>query len=1202
MTSLEVQEHLYENGQVEIVPRSFSIQFDPLAVCGTGLNDEGDAQLADDNSLTTMEGKMQNSLLVESDDEDSDAEGEEEFDHVQDENMLPLNLGVKQTLSQDKTFHPDLKPAVLAEGQEAMWVEDDVSTVASVYVKQEKKQIVPKKKKNRFRFRPSLAALAIPENESVEDSKVEMQKVHVRKIKKKKTVVLLPQNEAEGAKALVEENVQQEAAQNMAKARRLLDRALDYDGDYLTVKGSESLAKEAFTHATTARRLMSSGGDEPDLEEVLSGLAEEGENAVIQHQKLAFSFSSMESEDNESTDSPVQDNDRGVLSKASTFAVKARHYLESILPTNVNKEFEEEASIAVDSISTLGFKTDTFEYGLQPAPSQPAKSYTNMDLMSISSLNEILDGPMNEAVTPRLPQDVLQVISIPNGDQVPEEEETKEEEDGVVSDDTESQEETVVSEPSTVPVNKNPRKKWRFLGKFRRGKKKTNEITKETAAEEDVSNLSAEQEAVIQESKSAEPVKAETGLTAEEEAEVSEETSKTAGEENSSLPEHIAHLASIITSKSLDTDADQDSKLSRYHIPAKPESASLQQSKSEDVGNMLRKKGSDWDDNFNWQNPREKIIPVQRVQSMPIRTLEPAGSAWDLTLDPTKSSETRTKPALAHLSLDGSVTEDDGSKTELLDSSQIATPAQRSRVDSVNTNNTQAKDLSSTLGNTGVNTVAGTETDASQQEVESKAESRTQGSTTQSATTPSTKSSRYTTRTGSTGTSRNTSRSGSTTTSAHKSRPEDEATTTAESASKLTQNESLALLEDGTLINFVISPRRANIITPGGTKPFEQVPSDAPSKILVPTLEMIGENEEMKADADIPLDNVEQLPEKNSQNKGPKLISRFTKLFGNKQKDNLKDINKDSDKQAEIDNLALEKAMSNALQKATEANQEVQEDSGRKRTKPKRELPDLVDAIRMQAGLDKEGSRDNRKTDTPDLMDTIRIKASMDTDTGAIQKKPSSDAPGSSPQTEEDSVQEKKPDAPKEDTNDYRVLAPTPRRKTVENAFEGTEEKKEENTEVEGEAALSNEDDNGETEKEKAETPTEETDNTVVLESEVEKDAEKYDQKRVTELLYGTSKSDIVIEQARKDKTNGVTKGMYIGDLLNAVATAEGGPIDDQPIPERVDTEDSEESNDTEEQDDATKTWVEEEERPAVFKKASKSIFSGFKKLLASPS
>ena len=407
----QLKEHVSADGDVEVVRNSASMKsrlpelalnltcgtMEPYNHFGSRSESDGEDESDDDESsylpFPTRKPNRSSSLL--------------------EENIELPSLASKESGTDEfSAFHPDLKAAVLAEGQEAVWMEDEVSTVSSVFVKSPPKQPVEKRsepvqppkrnKLNRFLFRqkPEL----MPE---VVEEEPEPVKMHVRKTKVKKAVVLLPQQGGGGANTLIEANVTQEAAVNMVKARQLLNQALAVEEGTPRLEDSEKLAQFAFAHATAARRLMSTSDERPGLEEVLSSLAEKGEHAAFQHQKIVFSQTF---EDSPRT---LKKNafGKGMLS-ALPFASKAINILESILPKNVAQDITDSIPgnpWSDEGASSLGLDTDTIEYQMCRAPY--SKNLANMDLMSLSSLNEILDGPLEDEMSS--PRKSVPVIEVP---------------------------------------------------------------------------------------------------------------------------------------------------------------------------------------------------------------------------------------------------------------------------------------------------------------------------------------------------------------------------------------------------------------------------------------------------------------------------------------------------------------------------------------------------------------------------------------------------------------------------------------------------------------------------------------------------------------------------------------------------------------------------------------------------------------------
>ena len=355
-------------------------------------------------------------------------------------------------------YHPALKAAVFTEGQEAVWHEDEYSTISSVYVTKPEEELPTRSKNNRkkmkvpfFKSRGKKVQKEQPisSSEEVVEPMLRPVKIHIKKKRVAKAVVLLPPKEAgvemteENAneykndsvnERLIEENERLgSVTQNSIEARRLLNTVLSGDG--LDEEESERVAKEAFNHATAARRLAhhskNNVADDDDcseeaieLENVMSYLGEEGEQAALQHRRQhgidedqdekdendqegaeysnAIDLTMVEANESKNT----KKKQRGKF-PVSGYASRAVHYLESILPKNAGNGKDDEASNAEDfwsdaGISTLGLKNDTLEYGLntdedgddpndtidQDVAGLPQK----VDTMSLSSLNEILDG------------------------------------------------------------------------------------------------------------------------------------------------------------------------------------------------------------------------------------------------------------------------------------------------------------------------------------------------------------------------------------------------------------------------------------------------------------------------------------------------------------------------------------------------------------------------------------------------------------------------------------------------------------------------------------------------------------------------------------------------------------------------------------------------------------------------------------------
>lgn len=389
--------------------------------------------------------------------------------------------------------HPLLNKGVIyAEGQEAVWHEDECTTVSSVCIQSEKK-----KKKDDVttsasiitshcsRQQPHRNRINIPffsnrgkkhqqsqrqHQQQISKQKSSPVKIRTKKKKISKAILLLPPNQvvAVGSTATTDSDekiVEEEEitvaetnetyaaiTANTMQARRLLDTVLS--GDIIDEKESEQTTKAAFTHAATARRLAHRSCQEvttvrhsteyndddndndkdsdndndndneemEELEQVMSYLAEEGEQAVLNHMKHVIQDADRDDEEMVTSslkcDVPNNEQKKSRRGKfvVSGYATRAVHYLESIIPkgighgTNGEKEFNDDAQLHYNfsssddfwsdsGISTLGLKNDTLEYGLSsvtddlknPLAQDGAGLLPNIDMMSLSSLNRILD-------------------------------------------------------------------------------------------------------------------------------------------------------------------------------------------------------------------------------------------------------------------------------------------------------------------------------------------------------------------------------------------------------------------------------------------------------------------------------------------------------------------------------------------------------------------------------------------------------------------------------------------------------------------------------------------------------------------------------------------------------------------------------------------------------------------------------------------
>ena len=370
----------------------------------------------DDASSTTSSGKHTKSKHRGTDQQPADSFSQSTIET--EESMLRGSKTLRSRSHQDaaeeeKKYDDGLPPsekpqaiskvANLVEGQEAMWIEEEdlVSAFSSAVDSQNPPkpqpasapQLVPKKR--RFPFLPKKSSLAsIPEPVPLSNPVLEPKKK--KKVKKIKRSVVLVSSSENASNSLIEANAQQEAAINMAKARQLLNQALTVDGTP-RLQDSEKLAKFAFQHAAAARRIMTSIDEEPDLDSYLTDMKEKGEQAALEHQRIVFSMSLPDTP--ESVPTWRLPSTRDLVKATEEYALRARHYLESILPTNIDPNLSESMSGDLWSdgdVSTLSFnKTYTFDHTLQVM--QPPTGSKSTDAISISSLNEILDGEGEES-------------------------------------------------------------------------------------------------------------------------------------------------------------------------------------------------------------------------------------------------------------------------------------------------------------------------------------------------------------------------------------------------------------------------------------------------------------------------------------------------------------------------------------------------------------------------------------------------------------------------------------------------------------------------------------------------------------------------------------------------------------------------------------------------------------------------------------
>eukprot|EP00934_Nitzschia_sp_Nitz4_P000691 Nitzschia sp. Nitz4//scaffold18_size181773//113865//117302//NITZ4_001928-RA/size181773-processed-gene-0.57-mRNA-1//-1//CDS//3329540050//691//frame0 len=1101
--------------------RPFGISIDPLLACGAGF------------------GAADKFLLGSHLDEEFDDDEEES----QVEYLIPLQHSGKfhpsqsrepeeeDSIADDGSCHPVLKTAVFAEGQEAMWIEDEVSTVASVLVRpQPKQEEPPKPSNNRFRFRPRPLQISTAASMSMDEEEREPERVQVKTKKVKKTVVLLPQQGDEGTNMLVEENTKQEAAVNMVRARQLLAKALV--GDAATgLHVSENMAKVAFAHAAAARRIMKSNTEEPDLEDVLSVLAEKGEQAANRHQRIVNS----ESDGSNSVSLQSVDDPKEIITSTS-YASKAFEYLESMFPKNVEQEYQESVAQEirhVDTISTLGFKTDTFEYNLQPIPSQATKSFTNMELMSITSLNEILDGPDDYEEKGPSPRQVLPVIefatrsptepvlfptmqaevaALAASTKVPVEtvsvasdprKQTKQSTTKMV-DETNH----VIAIPETETTSKTmaptQKKKWGFFGKLRRrGGKVQAEV----------------------------PQPLETLIEQSESCSVAGSASSDAkSDAKSSVASRFVTALPTRPSNSFGTDTEEGSKMSRYHVDG--EESTVDCSQTREVDNQEEEKNkSDWDEGLDWEKPgfskeNQKKVAVIKANKNWGKSYQPVPTKKDSK--PETIVEAVEVPTHSQKASDSIVSKDSCSTQpseaqETAPKTSTTSPTQGPATENACGTTTQHEpgikpQKSNPTPVRVLNTKPSINPTISSGQVSEKTSIPDKANIKVNAKmVPKDSTNEATSQTGQSVVSKNSSAksTGSRSCSGRKTIGQ-KSETKDEGTFYTTQNDTV----QDSLLDFVISPRRADIVTLGGTRPFAKISRDEPSTILVPVHHTPSQMPTLTGN------------DTSGATRTMGFRSRLAGIFGSRGKETNEPIRPPKEfqkalcdgnvkatlanRKAEVAPIApptvppvaeydvpqddaLEQAISKAAMKAAEANNASKyiprgdRKPRHSRSKPTSESASdnhLVDAIRRQAGLERRGSRD------------------------VGSHKGNGDAPGESNSLRKRDFSPPRCDPPKMEHGDLRVLAPTPRNRS-----------KEESKEVDSEV-------------------TSKHDETV-------QSSRSDQQRRIYELLYGPSSMP---PSVTKDVSS---RKVYIGDLI------------DPPVPSRVGTDQSEED---EEHDEEYKT------------------------------
>ena len=199
---------------------------------------------------------------------------------------------------------------------------------------------------------------------------------------------------------------QRQAALKADTARKLLEQALCASAN---VGSRELLAQSAFRQATDARLMLEQHGAATtasttrtmsELQALLQDACQKGQAAAavarqLQLKKNAAAATPTLDEGDEASmrEAPplVLLDEVDGRGSADEHASRARQYLEFILPVVLQQPVGSMRAAAVeqmDDMSTLGFD-NTFEEAASPTGGRD-----NFDILSMSSLNEILDGPM----------------------------------------------------------------------------------------------------------------------------------------------------------------------------------------------------------------------------------------------------------------------------------------------------------------------------------------------------------------------------------------------------------------------------------------------------------------------------------------------------------------------------------------------------------------------------------------------------------------------------------------------------------------------------------------------------------------------------------------------------------------------------------------------------------------------------------------
>jgi hypothetical protein len=208
---------------------------------------------------------------------------------------------------------------------------------------------------------------------------------------------------------------QREAAHKAEMARKLLDQALSVNHIHVSNASGEQedsrelLAQSAFREATDARKLLDTPSQE--LDTVLLNAKTKGEAAaalarqmLLQEERtVAATITAEEDEEASLSKGPplklleeqVLDGSKG---SGADHASRARQYLEFILPDvglrgipRATIQSQQAAVEKMDDMSTLGFDNTYVDSSPTNAGGDP------LDILSIGSLNEILDGPMDKS-------------------------------------------------------------------------------------------------------------------------------------------------------------------------------------------------------------------------------------------------------------------------------------------------------------------------------------------------------------------------------------------------------------------------------------------------------------------------------------------------------------------------------------------------------------------------------------------------------------------------------------------------------------------------------------------------------------------------------------------------------------------------------------------------------------------------------------